>query len=190
MLARMKPGVVTASFSRDLTFFTCMPAALTPTTLPLLTSARTSTLPAVWILCLPFCLILSPSRAFPLRWCFSLASVTPKAPMVLADAIIPSAVRRLIIGLLSLFLWDFQALDCLPGIIPSGLLSRASGPSPASRSGPSCNFAHGNLDRAQVASTRQLTARSGDQNDAVTVALNGDVSAIELYIGEITISGD
>jgi hypothetical protein len=42
---------------------------------------------AVWILCLPFCLILSPSRAFPLRWCFSLASVTPEAPMVLADAI-------------------------------------------------------------------------------------------------------
>jgi hypothetical protein len=39
-------------------------------------------------------------------------------------------------------------------------------------------------------STRQLTARSGDQNDAVTVALNGDVSAIELYKGEITISGD
>jgi hypothetical protein len=31
---------------------------------------------------------------------------------------------------------------------------------------------------------------SGGQNDAVTVALNGDVSAIELYIGEITISGD
>jgi hypothetical protein len=32
--------------------------------------------------------------------------------MVLADAIIPSAVRRLIIGLHSFFLWDFQALDC------------------------------------------------------------------------------
>jgi hypothetical protein len=32
--------------------------------------------------------------------------------MVLADAIILSAVRRLIIGLLSFFLWDFQALDC------------------------------------------------------------------------------
>jgi hypothetical protein len=110
--------------------------------------------------------------------------------MVLADAIIPSAVRRLIIGLLSFFLWDFQALDCLPGIIPSGLLARASGPSPASRSGPLCNFAHSNLDYAQVASTRQLTARSGDQNDAVTVALNGDLSAIELYIGEITVSGD
>jgi hypothetical protein len=31
--------------------------------------------------------------------------------MVLADAIIPSAVRRLIIGLHSFFLWDFQALD-------------------------------------------------------------------------------
>jgi hypothetical protein len=40
-----------------------------------------------------------------------LASVTPEAPMVLADAIIPSAVRRLIIGLHSFFLWDFQALD-------------------------------------------------------------------------------
>src|SRR5262249_11796128 len=92
-----------ASFWRDFTFFTCMPAALTPTTLPLLTSAKTSTLPAVWILCLPFCLILSPSRSFPLRWCFSLASVMPEAPMVLADAIIPSAVRRLIIGLLSFF---------------------------------------------------------------------------------------
>src|SRR5713101_5129180 len=112
MLASIKPGGVSASFWRDFTFFTCMPAALTPTTLPLLTSAKTSTLPAVWILCLPFCLILSPSRAFPLRWCFSLASVTPEAPMVLADAIIPSAVRRLTIGLLSFFLWDFQALDC------------------------------------------------------------------------------
>jgi len=32
--------------------------------------------------------------------------------MVLADAIIPSAVRRLIIGLLSFFPWDFRALDC------------------------------------------------------------------------------
>src|SRR5262249_19991894 len=58
------------------------------------------------------CLIFSPSRAFPLRCFFSLASVTPEAPMVLADAIIPSAVRRLIIGLLSFFLWDFRALDC------------------------------------------------------------------------------
>jgi hypothetical protein len=32
--------------------------------------------------------------------------------MLLADAIIPSAVRRLIIGLLSFFVRDFQALDC------------------------------------------------------------------------------
>src|SRR5512136_845481 len=112
MLARIKPGVVSASFWLDFTFFTCMPAALTPTTLPLLTSAKTSVLPIVWILCLPFCLIFSPSRAFPLRCFFSLASVTPGAPMVLADAINPSAVRRLIIGLLSFFfLWDFQALD-------------------------------------------------------------------------------
>jgi hypothetical protein len=78
----------------------------------------------------------------------------------------------------------------LPGIIPSGLLARASGPSPASRLGPLRNLAHSNLDHVQVASTRQLTVRSGDQNDAVTVALDGDVSAIELYIGEITISGD
>src|SRR6516162_2551869 len=106
MLARIKPGVVSASFWLDFTFFTCMPAALTPTTLPLLTSAKTSVLPMVWILCLPFCLIFSPSRAFPLRCFFSLASVTPEAPMVLADAIIPSAVRRLIIGLLSFFPWD------------------------------------------------------------------------------------
>src|SRR5215469_5209569 len=94
MLARIKPGVVSASFWLDFTFFTCMPAALTPTTLPLLTSAKTSVLPIVWILCLPFCLIFSPSRAFPLRCFFSLASVTPEAPMVLADAIIPSALRR------------------------------------------------------------------------------------------------
>src|SRR5215469_7260473 len=101
MLARIKPGVVSASFWLDFTFFTCMPAAFTPTTLPLLTSAKTSVLPIVWILCLPFCLIFSPSRAFPLRCFFSLASVTPEAPMVLADAIIPIAVRRLIIGLLS-----------------------------------------------------------------------------------------
>src|SRR5215831_803041 len=109
MLARIKPGVVSASFWLDFTFFTCMPAALTPTTLPLLTSAKTSVLPIVWILCLPFCLIFSPSRAFPLRCFFSLASVTPEAPMVLADAIIPSAVRRLIIGLLFFFPWDFRA---------------------------------------------------------------------------------
>jgi hypothetical protein len=47
MLARIKPGDVSASFWRDFTFLTCMPAALTPTTLPLLTSAKTSTLPAV-----------------------------------------------------------------------------------------------------------------------------------------------
>src|SRR5215469_4891453 len=112
MLARIKPGVVSASFWLDFTFFTCMPAALTPTTLPLLTSAKTSVLPIVWILCLPFCLIFSPSRAFPLRCFFSLASVTPEAPTVLADAIIPSAVRRLIIGLLSFFPWDFRPLDC------------------------------------------------------------------------------
>src|SRR6266849_7323251 len=113
MLACVMPGVVSARFCRDLTFFTCIPAAVTAVTLPLFTSAKTSTFfPVVWILCLPFCLILSPSRAFPLRWCFSLASVTPEAPMVLADAIIPSAVRRLTIGLLSFFLWDFQALDC------------------------------------------------------------------------------
>src|SRR6516162_10587505 len=112
MLARIKPGVVSTSFWFDFTFFTCMPAALTPTTLPLLTSAKTSVLPIAWILCLPFCLIFSPSRAFPLRCFFSLASVTPEAPMVLADAIIPSAVRRLIIGLLSFIPRDFRALDC------------------------------------------------------------------------------
>src|SRR4029077_16612961 len=87
-----------------------MPAALTPTTLPLLTSAKTSTLPAVWILCLPFCLILSPSRAFPLRWCFSLASVTPEAPMVLADN--SERVAAIDHRSHSFFLWDFQALDC------------------------------------------------------------------------------
>jgi hypothetical protein len=64
---QIKLGVVSASFWRDLTFFTCMPAAVTPTTFPLLTSAKTSTFPAVCSLCLPFCLILSPSRACPLR---------------------------------------------------------------------------------------------------------------------------
>ncbi|HEV2717527.1 MAG TPA: hypothetical protein VGU64_19830, partial [Terriglobales bacterium] len=40
-------------------------------------------------------------QTFPIEVVFLLASVTPEAPMVLADAIIPSAARRLIIGLLS-----------------------------------------------------------------------------------------
>jgi GAF domain-containing protein len=79
MLARIKPGVVSASFWLDFTFFTCMPAALTPTTLPLLTSAKTSVLPIVWILCLPFCLIFSPSRAFRFGACHGLTPEGLKA---------------------------------------------------------------------------------------------------------------
>src|SRR5712671_5785563 len=43
-------------------------------TLPLFTSAKTSTFfPVEWILCLPFFLMFSPRRTFPLRWCFSFA---------------------------------------------------------------------------------------------------------------------
>src|SRR5258705_13864747 len=74
MLASVMPGVVSANFWRDLTFFTCIPAAVTAVTLLLFTSAKTSTFfPVAWILCLPFSLILSPRRSFPLRWCFSFA---------------------------------------------------------------------------------------------------------------------
>src|SRR6266566_2703386 len=101
MLASVMPGVVSANFWRDLTFFTCIPAAETAVTLPLFTSAKTSTFfPVVWILCLPFFLIPSPRRSFPLRWCFSFAKARPEASIVVAAAIIPSTRRRLIMNLL------------------------------------------------------------------------------------------
>src|SRR5260370_41810457 len=103
MLASVMPGVVSANFWRDLTFFTCIPAAVTVVTLPLFTSAKTSTFfPVVWILCLPVFLILSPRRSFPLRWRFSFAEAMRDASIVVAAAIIPSTTRRLIMNLLPL----------------------------------------------------------------------------------------
>src|SRR5258707_14447208 len=103
MLASVMPGVVSANFWRDLTFFTCIPAAVTAVTLPLFTSANTSTFfPVVWILCLPFFLMFSPSRSFPLRWCFSFANAMRDASIVVAAAIIPSTRRRLIMNLFPL----------------------------------------------------------------------------------------
>src|SRR6266478_6524201 len=103
MLASVMPGVVSANFWRDLTFFTCIPAAVTAVTLLLFTSARTSTFfPVAWILCLPFFLIPSPRRSFPLRWCFSFAKAMRDASIVVAAAIIPSTRRRLIMNLLPL----------------------------------------------------------------------------------------
>src|SRR5258707_13490589 len=105
MLASFMPGVVSAIFWRDLTFFTCIPAAVTAVTLPPFTSATTSTFfPVVWILCLPFFLILSPRRSFPLRWCFSFAKAMRDTSIVVAAAIIPSTRRRLIMNLL---LWKW-----------------------------------------------------------------------------------
>src|SRR5258708_7594787 len=103
MLASVMPGVVSANFWRDLTFFTCIPAAVAEVTLPLFTSAKTSTFfSVVWIFCLPFFLILSPRRSFSLRWCFSFAKAMRDASIVVAAVIIPSTRRRLIMNLLPL----------------------------------------------------------------------------------------
>src|SRR5712691_4451591 len=124
MLASVMPGVVSASFRRDLTFFTCIPAAVTAVTLPLFTSAKTSTFfPVVWILCLPFFLILSASRSFPLRWCFSFAKAMRDASIVVTAAIIPSARRRLIMNLLPLekALRPQRRQDFLQALQPSQL---------------------------------------------------------------------
>ena len=74
MLVWNTAGCVSANFCRDFTLRTCrLPlvgwAAVRPTTLPLLTSTETSTLPALWSLCLPFFLMLSPRSPRPF-WCF------------------------------------------------------------------------------------------------------------------------
>src|SRR5260370_29340658 len=126
MLASVMPGVVSANFWRDLTFFTCIPAAVTAGTLPLFTSAKTSTFfPVVWIFCLPVFLILSPRRSFPLRWRFSFAEAMRDASIVLAAAIIPRTRRRLIMNLLPLemALRPQRRQDLLQALRPSQLLS-------------------------------------------------------------------
>src|SRR5258708_35337819 len=119
MLASVMPGVVSANFWRDLTFFHCIPAAETSVTLPLFTSAKRSTFfPVVWILCLPFFLIPSPRRSFPLRWCFSFAKAMRDASIVVAAAIIPSTTRRLIMNLLPLeWLYAHNAVRGFPASI-------------------------------------------------------------------------
>jgi hypothetical protein len=77
MLVRITAACLSANFRRDFTLRICrLPlvgwAAVRPTTLPLLTSTETSTLPTLSSLCLPFFLMLSPRSARP--FCVSSAS--------------------------------------------------------------------------------------------------------------------
>jgi hypothetical protein len=56
-------------------------------------------------------------QRFPIEVFFLLASVMPEAPMVLADAIIPSAMRRLIMRML---LWVSAGIDCAGANLQEG----------------------------------------------------------------------